>query len=224
MAQETNEGVAYLMALKGAAGPQGASANATAPARETSPAAQAGAGAAAGAAGPEQHYKGAEKRRSLRYKCAGSAEIREDGSDIRTWASCTDVSLHGCYVEAQATYPVGTILQMKVEANGVKVETKGNVRVNYPHLGMGIAFQDMSEENRLRLKELLGTVSRPMTIMGPGIAAALPTTSPLDAVPVISDPGAAVQALITFFETRHMLTRDDFLGVLKKSQAATTKR
>ena len=71
--------------------------------------------------------------------------LREDGRDVRTWATFSDVSLHGCYVEAQATYPVGTILHMKLEANGVRVETKGNVRVSYPYLGMGIAFVDMSD-------------------------------------------------------------------------------
>jgi len=221
MAQETNQGVAYLMALKGSAGPEAASAEAQP--REMSPAGLAGTGVTVGGSGPSEQYRGAEKRRSARYKCAGSAEIREDGSDVRTWASCTDVSLHGCYVEAQATYPVGTVLHMKVEANDIKVETKGNVRVNYPHLGMGIAFVDMSDDNRARLKELLGTVSRPATIMGPGIASSLPSCGPLDAVPVISDPNAAIQALIAFFETHHMLTREDFLKVLAKSQGTAAK-
>ena len=50
---------------------------------------------------------------------------------------------------------------MKLEANGVRVETKGNVRVSYPYLGMGIAFAEMSEENRGPLRELLATISRP---------------------------------------------------------------
>ena len=36
---------------------------------------------------------------------------------------------------------------MKLEANGIRVETKGRVVVNYPYLGMGISFADPSEDN-----------------------------------------------------------------------------
>ena len=72
-----------------------------------------------------EHFTGADKRRSPRYKCEGSAELREQGCDVRTWATFTDVSLHGCYVEAQATYPAGTMLHMKLEANGIRMEGTG---------------------------------------------------------------------------------------------------
>ncbi len=74
--------------------------------------------------------------------------MRELTCDVHTWATFTDISLHGCYVEAQATYPVGIVLQMKLAANGVKVEVTGNVRVSYPYLGMGIAFVNMTNEMR----------------------------------------------------------------------------
>ena len=211
MAQENNESVAYLMALKQSGSTPAAAAAAPAPEKipGDQPASHVSGGKSGGVSG--ERYQGAEKRRSPRYQCQGSAEMRQDGCDVRTWATFTDISLHGCYVEAQVTYPVGTILQMKLEANGVRVETKGTVRVCYPYLGMGIALSEMSDENRARLKELLGTVSRPAVIMGPGLTASLrsPTCGPLDTVPPISDPAAAVQALVQFFETRHMLTRDD---------------
>jgi hypothetical protein len=210
MAQETNEGIAYLMALKRSGGGDDASLAKTVPAAQpvTEP----------GNANAGDRFKGAEKRRSPRYKCEGSAEIREEGCDVRTWATFTDISIHGCYVEAQATYPANTLLYMKLEANGIRVETKGEVRVNYPYLGMGIAFADMSEENLTRLKQLLATVSHHCVIMGPGIAASLPATDPLKGVPLISNPEAAVQALVEFFESRQMLMRDDFLRILRKSQ------
>ena len=44
---------------------------------------------------------------------------------------------------------------MKLEANGMRVETKGKAVVNYSYLGMGISFEDMSEKNRAHLKRLL---------------------------------------------------------------------
>ncbi len=143
MAEETNEGVAYLRALRQSVGPSAKTAAETA--REPGPEERSDSKDASTDSG--ERFQGAEKRRSPRYKCEGSVELREDNCDVRTWASFRDVSLHGCYVEAQATYPVGTPLRVKL-ANGFRVETKGNVRVNYPYLGMGIAFVDMSEENR----------------------------------------------------------------------------
>lgn len=219
MAEGTDEGVSYLRALKQSSGLQDGTA--AAPAPETSP--EKHPGPEGMAANNGERFRGAEKRRSTRYKCEGSAGMREEGCDVHTWASFTDVSLHGCYVEAQATYPVGTILHLKLEANGVRVESAGTVRVSYPYLGMGIAFVEVSEETRERLKEMLGTVSRPTGIMGPGIASSLPARGPLEAAPLISDPAAALRALTEFFESRQMLMREDFLRILHKSQATENK-
>lgn len=92
------------------------------------------------------------------------------------------------------------------------------MRVSYPYLGMGIAFSDVSDENAARLRRLVANVSRPCVIMGPGIASSLPATAPLSAIPMITDPAAAVQALVEFFESRQMLMREDFLRLLRKSQ------
>jgi PilZ domain len=209
MDQEINEGTAYLMALKQSrqsdAGPQEPEANPQSNPSLT--ATNAGDG-----------FQGAEKRRAPRYKCEGSAQVREEGCDVHTWVTFTDVSIHGCYVEAQATYPPDTLLHMRLEANGFRVEAKGKVRVSYPYLGMGIAFEEISEENLSQLKRMLATLSHPAMIMGPGIASSLPATSPLDAVPLITNPQAAIQALTEFFESHQILMRDDFLKVLKKSQ------
>ena len=206
MDQETNEGVSYLRALKQSAG--GDAGTGVAPARDASFNAE--------------HPQGPEKRLSIRYKCEGSAELREVERDVerdvRTWATFSDVSFHGCYVQAQATYPVGTILHMKLEAAGVRVEGKGTVRVTYPYLGMGIAFGEMSEDNQTRLRELLSKISRPTVIMGPGVASSLPSGKALETMPAIADPAAALLALTEFFENRQMLMRDDFLRVLRKSQ------
>ena len=195
MAENTNAGMAYLRALKQAEAP-----SSEAPSEKG------------------EQFQGAEKRRSFRYKCEGSAEICEEGCDVRTWAMFSDISLHGCYVEAQATYPAGTILRLKLEANGIRVESKGEVRVNYQYLGMGIAFVEMSADNQARLRQLLGTITRPCVVMGPMIASTLAASRPLDAVPLIRDAGTAVQALIEFFENRSTLTREDFLTILQKSQ------
>ncbi len=217
MVQPNNESVSYLMGLRNSGGSNAAASAPSLKAEFQQPVADATATSS------DPQYQGAEKRRGPRFKCEGSAELRQDGRDIRTWATFTDVSLHGCYVEAQATYPAGTILHMKLEANGIRVETKGNVRMNYPYLGMGIAFVDMSGESVLRLRQMLATISHGCVVMGPGMASTLPSDAPLGAVPLITDPAAAVQELIEFFESRQMLMREDFLRILRKSQTPQIK-
>jgi hypothetical protein len=165
-------------------------------------------------------YGGPEKRRSRRLKCEGSVRMREAGCDVDTCASFTDVSMHGCYVEAQATYPVGTNLDLKLEVNGFKVETKGNVRVCYPYLGMGIAFVETSAENQARLKELLGTITRSRVLIGPSDATPL---LPMESMPKITNPTAALRYLMEYFETHPALLRDDFLRLLRTSQPPASK-
>jgi hypothetical protein len=220
MAEENNEGVAYLMALKRSAVPDAIE---VAPERELDPEPAAGIEQAMASPTSQPQYKGAEKRRSPRYPCEGSAQMRELNCDVHTWATFTDISMHGCYVEAQATYPVGTDLHMRLEANGFRVETPGKVRVSYPYLGMGIAFVEMSEENRTRLKELLASIVRPHVIMGPGIASTLPAFNAPEVIPAITNAQAAVDALIAFFGDRQMLMREDFIRLLRQSQDGKKK-
>jgi hypothetical protein len=88
---------------------------------------------------------------------------------------------------------------------------------------MGIAFLEMSEANSLQLRELLSRIPRRTVVMGTGTASPIPSRGPLEGVPLISDPVSAVRALTEFFEVRQMLMRDDFLRILRKSQAPEPK-
>jgi PilZ domain len=73
-----------------------------------------------------------ERRRTPRFKCEGSAEFRVGGTDVRTWGTFTDLSVHGCYIELTATFPVGTMVDLVLGLNGFRVNVKGEVRVSYP--------------------------------------------------------------------------------------------
>jgi PilZ domain-containing protein len=211
MAEQINEGTAYLRALKQATSSQPGAA--AAPAREQDRLIDT-----LSTLQGSESFQGTEKRRSTRYKCEGSAQLREEGCDVRTWSTFTDISLNGCYVEAQATYPAGALLHMKLEANGIRVETKGKVRISYPYLGMGIAFEELSDENAARLKQLLASLSRPGVIMGPGVNSQHPSTGPMEAPPPIANREAAIRAVIEYFEIHQILMRDDFVKLLNKSQ------
>jgi hypothetical protein len=162
---------------------------------------------------------GSERRQSPRYKCSGSAQFRVQGSDIRTWGTLTDISQHGCYVELMATFPVGAIVDLELELNGIRADVKGEVRVSYPCLGIGIAFREISDENRLRLLEMLRSLS---SVDHPGTPAVSETpsvsTSAPASLPIIVNAAAALQALADFFETRTQLTKEEFVRILRKSQ------
>ena len=207
---QDNSSVAYLMALKRSA--IAPAATGAAPARDPG-AFQPANGAQTTPAEPQQ-YSAAEKRRSIRYKCDGSAEISQEGIDVRTWATFQDVSMHGCYVEAASNYPVGTVLNIKLQMKDIQVCARGIVRVSYPSLGMGIAFTEMSEDHRARLSELLRNISRSTE----GMITPVLVSGPKEPVPVISDPGAALRGLVDFFETQLTLPRAQFLRILRNSQ------
>lgn len=212
---ENNEGMAYLTALKASA------IKATAgPAQEATGSGVATREPEPREPGPQQPFLGPEKRRSPRYLCEGSIEMREESCDVRTWAAVTDISLHGCYVEAQATYPAGTILHLKLQAQGIKVQTKGTVRVNYPYLGMGISFTEIPDEERSRLRLLLTSISRPNVIIGPRVVTPTPATEPPKLILLITHPEAAIRALANYFESEHTLMREDFLKILSTSQSS----
>ena len=211
MAEEHSAEAAYITALRHSVGsPTGA---ATAPALEatqdSSPAENSPDAA------PRDLYTGGEKRGSVRYKCEGTIEMHEAGCQAPTCAIVTDVSMHGCYVDTHATYPVGKALGLKLDVNGIAVQANGVVRVNYPYLGMGISFVEVPEENKARLREILRIALHPPAVNDSPKAS-------LGAVPATSDSAAAIHALIEFFQENQMLTREGFLRILW-SNAGTPK-
>ncbi|MFZ0296226.1 MAG: PilZ domain-containing protein [Candidatus Sulfotelmatobacter sp.] len=160
MSDEENAGAAYLAALKKSTPQAAGAAAARAPILPSR--AQTNGVAAAGNATSAAD----ERRKSPRYRCQGSARLREITSGVSTWATFTDISLHGCYVEAMATFRMGAKLGLTMEVNSFRVECNGEVKVVYPNLGMGISFTTMSGSDRERLRELLRSLSRPSVILG----------------------------------------------------------
>lgn len=211
MNEEIDAGAAYLASLKQA----GAGKNsAAAPARARD--------ASDGATLHETRTNASsfDKRRSPRYKCEGSARIQEIGKLVSTWAKFSDISQHGCYLETASPLRVGSSLGLRLDAQGFRIEVTAEVRVSYPGLGMGVSFFRMSEDDRERLHELLGLLAPPSVILGPRVTAA-PSAAPLtrsEKPPAIANAEAALQALVKFFENRHVMGREEFLRILRMSQ------
>ena len=105
-----------------------------------------------------------DRRQSPRLRCSGSVEFRVQGSDVRMWGTLTDISLHGCYVEMNATFPIDTKVGLVMKSFGIRIQTAGRVRATYPSLGMGICFADIEPSEQLQLKQLLTALSGRSTI------------------------------------------------------------
>ena len=209
---EENDGAAYLAALRQSAPQAGGAAAARAPL--SVPQGQTRIASPSGSANSPP----ADKRRSPRYRCRGSAQLRELSSGVATWVTFTDISFHGCYVEAISTFPVGSRLGLTMEVNGFRVESTGEVRVVYPNLGMGICFTAVSSQDRERLRELLRSLSRPSVILSPPRAEISSSVPQPDTLSPTANPALALKALVNFFEERHILGREEFLRILRKSQ------
>ena len=192
MREETNNTVAYLLALK----------------RYKEGSTESASGEEGSAA-----VRQPENRRGPRYTCQGSVELREQESDVRSWAKVTDLSLHGCYVEITATYAVGTKLHMKLDVSGYQIRASGTVRVAYPLLGMGVAFTPDSVEDQSRLRQLLYVLTEPFSVQG---SASL--TPRAAKVPTTEEPPALLRELQAFFQTRPMMTREEFEFLVRKTR------
>jgi PilZ domain-containing protein len=180
---------------------------------------EAGPGTSASAAPDHSLACQKERRRYARYTCAGSVEMRKEWSSVSTWGTFTDISLGGCYVELQATFPPETNMELNLELEGIRVHAKAVVRVTYPFLGMGLAFTVLSKEDDARLHEMISRLAGPPR---PAVDAgrSQPSKPAVDAnLPIITDPVAALDALTRYFETNAQLPRDVFLDLIRRSQA-----
>jgi hypothetical protein len=156
---------------------------------------------------------GSERRRDARYRCEGSAELHSESSSVRTWATITDLSRGGCYLEMQATFPADTKLTMVIEVRGIRFRATGVVRICYPFLGMGMVFTQIPATDQARLNELLLLLATTMERLdGP------PTDVPVAPIlPTLRDPAEALAALNDHFRDCDLLTREEFLNLISST-------
>lgn len=83
---------------------------------------------------------------------------------------------------------------------------------------MGIAFREVSEEDRIRLHEMVRSL-RPAAPVPQDAPAVELDTAPTS-LPIIVNVGAALQALVDYFERHTLHTKEEFVKVLRKSQGS----
>lgn len=102
---------------------------------------------------PKSSLAGSERRRHTRIPCRGRVEFRRQGSDDMDIGRLQLLSEGGCYVATLHTPPPFSPLNLLVNAEGLELQTSGEVRDSHEGYGMGIAFGEMNEACRSRLSE-----------------------------------------------------------------------
>jgi hypothetical protein len=194
------EGVNYLRRLKATVA-EGAPA-------AGNPAPNGGGRAPADANSPEWE----ERRQSPRLRCSGSAEFRAEGSDVRMWGTLTDVSLHGCYMEMNTTFPVGTKVDLVLKSFGIRIQARGTVRTSYPFLGMGICFAEIEPGQKLQLTQLLDALAVHNAVSNGGSARESGMKGCMGTV----DPRAFLNEITEFFRKNQLLSREEFHEIAKR--------
>ena len=196
--RSTDDGASYLRRLKEQPGlePSGEPSNLPAATAE-----------------PQNSYSGSNKdrRRSPRFRCAGSAEFTAQDSNTRMWGTLTDVSLRGCYVEMSTTFPVDTKIDLVLEALGIRFRTRGTVRISYPFLGMGILFTEIMSDQKALLEQLLAALAK---ISNPSPAELTGQNSTEDLF-VGADPIPFLNELKRYFDGKPVLSREEFFRIAK---------
>ena len=95
-----------------------------------------------------------------RFECTGTASLRSTDSDHLCFGQVKDISLSGVYVETPKPLPVNTFLRVKMNVEGVAMETPGVVRTNDPQVGNGISFQEMPPGYQDKLSQVIQTLRR----------------------------------------------------------------
>ncbi len=155
-----------------------------------------------------------DRRQSPRLRCSGSVEFRVEGSDVRMWGTLTDISLHGCYVEMNATFPVDTKVDLVLKSFGIRIQTRGRVRATYPSLGMGILLVDIEPLEQLQLKQLLAALSGRSTIY----TAKSSEESGLKETLASADPRTILGEITGFFQNNQLLSRAEFYQIAKRAR------
>jgi len=102
-----------------------------------------------------------ERRRSLRYRCSGFAEVlRIPRIGVSVRATLSDLSLHGCLILTDICFESGVPLEVLLQVKALSFRASGMVKVVHRPAAIGIEFTRISDGAQRRLAELLADLDR----------------------------------------------------------------
>jgi PilZ domain-containing protein len=99
------------------------------------------------------------RRNHPRIKVKVPVEIFTEGSQSPLRGATADLSLGGCYIENMFPFPVGTKLELKLEA-GQTLLVLGTVATSDPQVGNGVHFASLLPEDAEALRAFLDSAEK----------------------------------------------------------------
>jgi len=156
-----------------------------------------------------------ERRRHPRYGCRGDADIYVQGSEFPERGKLTDLSRGGCFVELLPSITLDTKVTLALLISQRKIRVQGIVRSVLQNFGLGVQFLHFEPEDLQRLEEVIAALEQ-----GTPLNAIPPSAPPPAAAPVTRaiDPQRALELVKSWFGEHDVLTRPEFLVLLKKTK------
>lgn len=131
----------------------------------------------------------------------------------------TDLSLGACYVESESPFPVGTRLDLILQARGTFAGAGGSVRVLHPVHGMGIEFLAETEQQRKSVEGFLDFL-----VSQPGVTPEL-RCIPREFVPMTQLPADAntSDTLLDLIRSDAALSQTEFQAELHKQHRGSAE-
>lgn len=98
------------------------------------------------------------RRLHQRHTCSGGAQIKKEGTKVARWATVSDISLTGAYLDTTEPLDPQTRVELTIKVEDLEFKTNAIVRVAKPAVGMGVAFTEMSVEDRDKLDQLINYI------------------------------------------------------------------
>ena len=145
----------------------------------------------------------------------------EDCAASGVQCKLTDLSLGGCYVESESPFPIGTRLDLILQARGTFAAAQGWVRVLHPAYGMGIEFLAGTEEHRAAVSGFLNFLVSQAGV-APELRASPREIVPLD--PVIPEgEDEPEDALLHLLQHETGMRQADFLSELQNQRGVASQ-
>jgi hypothetical protein len=99
-----------------------------------------------------------DRRRFPRYPCTGAAEIFQSGQ-LWGWATVSDLSRCGCYLETLAPLPLGAEVGLRLAVAGTILDINAKVVCATPLVGIGMEFLAASQEQENLIAQFIADVT-----------------------------------------------------------------
>jgi hypothetical protein len=98
------------------------------------------------------------QRSVLRCLLVASAEVTDLHSGTRLSARISELSVGGCYVDALTPFPEGTLVKLRIIRDQGAFESNGKVVYTHANFGMGIAFTNVTSDERSILEAWIAEI------------------------------------------------------------------